>query len=95
VANLPLGVTELSRFDQGQIRVRRGDRLLLYTDGVVEAPDKSGHLFGAERLLDVLQRTAGSPSPTVKQAVLSAVRAHTCGPLNHSDCTVLVIEIDG
>jgi sigma-B regulation protein RsbU (phosphoserine phosphatase) len=95
LANLPIGVTELTRFDQGQMRIRRGDRLFLYTDGVIEAPDEAGSLFGAERLLNVLQQTSDDPLPAVKEAVLSAVRAHTGGPMNHDDVTVLALEIGG
>ena len=94
LANLPVGVTELSRFDQGRIRLRRGDRLLLYTDGVLEAPDATGQLFGMERLRDVLERTVGAPLSAVKESVLAAVRDHTGGSLTHDDVTVLAIEIE-
>jgi phosphoserine phosphatase RsbU/P len=94
LANLPLGVTELSRFDQGRIRLRQGDRLLLFTDGVLEAPDSAGKLFGLDRLTDVLQQTVNAPLPIVKESVLSAVSRHTCGPLTHDDVTVLAIEIE-
>jgi phosphoserine phosphatase RsbU/P len=94
LANLPVGVTDLSRFDQGSVRVRRGDRLLLYTDGVIEAPDAAGQLFGLERLTDVLEQTADAPLSVVKESVLSAVSSHTGGPLTHDDVTVLAIEIE-
>jgi sigma-B regulation protein RsbU (phosphoserine phosphatase) len=94
LANLPVGVTDLSRFDQGRVRLRRGDRLLLYTDGVLEAPDAAGQLFGLERLTDVLQQTADAPLSIVKESVLSAVCDHTGGPLTHDDVTVLAIEIE-
>jgi sigma-B regulation protein RsbU (phosphoserine phosphatase) len=92
--NLPVGVTDKTRFDQGQMRLRRGDRLLLYTDGVIEAPDPAGRLFGVERLLEVLNREGGQELRMLRDAVLGAVRQHTGGPLTHDDVTVLAIEIE-
>jgi sigma-B regulation protein RsbU (phosphoserine phosphatase) len=94
LANLPVGVTEFSRFDQGRLRLRRGDLLLLYTDGVLEAPNAVGQLFGLERLSEVLQQTADAPLSVVKESVLTAVRGHTGGPLTHDDVTVLAIEVE-
>lgn len=93
LANLPVGVTGLSNYDQGRRWLRRGDRLLLYTDGVVEAPDAAGRLFGLDRLVDVLDETATAPLPVVKASVLAAVQCHTGGSLAHDDVTVLAIEI--
>jgi sigma-B regulation protein RsbU (phosphoserine phosphatase) len=93
LANLPIGITGASRFDQGKLSLRRGDRLLLYTDGLIEAPDPSGRVFGLERLMDVLQNTTAEPLHVVKDSVLSTIRSHTGGPLTHDDVTVLAIEI--
>jgi phosphoserine phosphatase RsbU/P len=93
LANLPVGVTEASRFDQGRRRVRRGDRLLLFTDGVIEAPDAAGRLFGLERLTNVLQAHAAAPLAELTEAVVGAVRQHVGGPLTHDDVTVLALEI--
>lgn len=37
----------------------KGDRLILFTDGVIEAKDKGGELFGYERLEEFVKRNAG------------------------------------
>jgi sigma-B regulation protein RsbU (phosphoserine phosphatase) len=94
LANLPIGVTDQSRFDQGRMRVRRGDRLLLYTDGVLEAPDEGGKLYGAKRLQAVLDDVGEAPLSNVIDSVLASLRAHTGGPLTHDDVTLLAIEIE-
>jgi phosphoserine phosphatase RsbU/P len=93
LANLPVGITGETRFDQAKAWLRRGDRLLLYTDGVVEAPDGAGRLFGIERLIDVLNRSADAPLAIQRDATIGAVREHTGGPLEHDDVTVLALEI--
>jgi sigma-B regulation protein RsbU (phosphoserine phosphatase) len=47
-----------------------GDRLVLYTDGLVECTGPSGEMFGFDRVLEQLQRTAaGSPQRIVSELV--------------------------
>jgi sigma-B regulation protein RsbU (phosphoserine phosphatase) len=93
LANLPIGITDASRFDQGKLWLRRGDRLLLYTDGLIEAPDSAGRLFGLVRLVDALQHAADEPLHVLKDTVLSELRSHTGGPPIHDDVTLLAVEI--
>ena len=91
--NAPLGVIEDCEFDQQHVPLVAGDRLLLYTDGLVEAPNQDDELFGEIRLLDTLNEAAGEPLSELKQTVLEAVREHSSGSLRHDDVTVLAIEV--
>jgi sigma-B regulation protein RsbU (phosphoserine phosphatase) len=67
--------------------------MLLYTDGLVEAPAPGGELFGLDRLRAVLDKLGDASLHATKAAVLDAVRQHTGGPLDHDDVTVLVVEV--
>ena len=91
--NLPLGVPFDAPYKQKQMRLMKGDRLFLYTDGVIEAPDANGELFDMERLIEVLEKTGDKDLREVKHDVLAAVRAHTGGSLAHDDVTMLAVEI--
>ena len=62
-ANLPLGVLGAMVYDEGVIHLRRGDRLVFYTDGVTECPSPQEEEFGEERLREVLKRI---PMPTLQ-----------------------------
>ncbi len=53
---LPLGMAESAEFSVMHFQLVPGDRLMLMSDGVAEAQDKLGHLFGFERIHDMLQR---------------------------------------
>jgi sigma-B regulation protein RsbU (phosphoserine phosphatase) len=94
-ANLPLGVMRGTRYDQNEIELRRGDRLFLYTDGVLECPDASGDDFGEDRLLSVLRRTEKLSLSEAKEAVTRALRSHAGGDFAHDDCTFVIAEILG
>ncbi|MFH1057372.1 MAG: fused response regulator/phosphatase [Pseudomonadota bacterium] len=53
-----LGVFESDRlplaFEDRLLQLSPGDRMVIYTDGLTEAPDPQGRLYGAQRLLDLL-----------------------------------------
>lgn len=90
---LPLGVLDESQYRQDSFDSSTGDKLFLFTDGVVEAMDHNGVLFGTDRLLDVLKRTRGFGVSEIRQSVLDAILAHTGGTLEQDDVTFMVIEI--
>ena len=62
----------------GEIAVEHGDRLLLYTDGVTEAADPTGDLFGEAHLRDLLGSVPGDANAVVA-AIVSEVRKHAPG----------------
>jgi sigma-B regulation protein RsbU (phosphoserine phosphatase) len=55
VGGLPLGIEPGAAYDTAAIDLRPGDALILYTDGVVEAFDEKGDLFGDERWLNAIR----------------------------------------
>jgi len=89
--SIPLG-SPLCRPSTAHAGFEAGSRLVLYSDGVVEAPDPDGEPFGYERLVDILRRSAGSPSEAVIGQVLAAVQAHHGRPRPVDDITVLVVD---
>ena len=93
----PLGVS----FDPevpsvGAENLEPGDRLLLYTDGVIEARSPGGHFFGVERLGDLVVREAqsGLPAPEVLRRLGRAILEHQQGRLQ-DDATTLLVEWAG
>jgi hypothetical protein len=53
---LPLGMSPTAKFSLMHFQLAPGDRLLLMSDGVVEAQDKDGQLFGFDRVNTLLQQ---------------------------------------
>jgi serine phosphatase RsbU (regulator of sigma subunit) len=51
---LPLGMTEGATFSVMHFKLAEGDRLMLLSDGIVEATDENGHLFGFDRVHELM-----------------------------------------
>jgi hypothetical protein len=70
-----------------------GDRVLLYTDGVVEARDADGEFFGVDRLADLVVRAAGAghPAPETMRRLMHAILDHQAGALQ-DDATTMLVE---
>lgn len=92
-SNLPLGVLPQTTYCQDQVQLEPGDRLFLYTDGVVECPNEAGEPFGPERLLATLQNAQDDRPQQIKQGVLNALRAHAGDSLSHDDMTLMLVEV--
>jgi serine phosphatase RsbU (regulator of sigma subunit) len=56
---LPLGMIESAEFSEMRFQLKNGDRLVLMSDGIAEATDVNGQLFGFDRVHDLLS-TAGT-----------------------------------
>jgi serine phosphatase RsbU (regulator of sigma subunit) len=80
-------------FEAGRARLGPGDLLLLFSDGVTEARSPAGELFGAARLLAVLEDAAAATAEGVVEAVRAAVAAFADGGRPADDLTLLAVEL--
>lgn len=80
-----------ARYRSAQTALGTGDRLFLYTDGVNEAMNARGELFGNDRLFAALGSAEGPLVPAVK----SAVEGFAAGAEQADDITMLELEIEG
>jgi serine phosphatase RsbU (regulator of sigma subunit) len=92
IINPPLGL-QADNPDVGEERLERGDRLLLYTDGVIEARDADGEFFGISRLVDLVSReaAAGRPAAETMRRLNLAILDHQEGVLQ-DDATTLTVQ---
>jgi sigma-B regulation protein RsbU (phosphoserine phosphatase) len=79
----------------GELTLASGDFLVLYTDGVTEAMDRGGQVFGAERLVAVLERACAEGAAGIVEAVVRDVAAHTAGAEQSDDITMIVLKRGG
>jgi len=91
---LLMGVRENVAFEEKQIQLQSGDVLLLYTDGVTEADNGSGELFGIERLCKILQsRHLESPQTIIDAIILNVADFSSTIPME-DDVTIVVMKVE-
>jgi len=91
-SNLPLGVLPDARYEQAQTRLQPGDRLFLYTDGVLDCPNAEEEPFGQQRLLGILNGARNKSLSAIKKRLLASLRRHSDRPQPHDDITVMLVE---
>jgi sigma-B regulation protein RsbU (phosphoserine phosphatase) len=74
--NFPLGVFPDTFFEMKKTTFKRGDMLVLFTDGVVEARNKN-ELFGLNNLKQELQKNKDQPLEVIKEQLLQAIKNFT------------------
>jgi sigma-B regulation protein RsbU (phosphoserine phosphatase) len=88
-----LGVFEAAGFEQERVRLERGDRIVLFTDGIVEAENPAGDDFGDSRLTDVVVRRRDANAAALIDGIFGQVTRFTAGPLQ-DDATVVVLAVE-
>ena len=92
---LVLGALAGVRYGVGELQLKPGDAIYLYTDGITEQPDAAGELYGEARLLASLAGCADRSEEAALDTVLADVRRHAAGVEQADDCTQLIIRYDG
>jgi sigma-B regulation protein RsbU (phosphoserine phosphatase) len=92
VGGTVLGIMEDFPFDDETITLAPGDVLVLYSDGITEAPDAGSELFGEQRLVDVVRTHCRERASLIKDAILDAVRTHAGEGAAADDITLVIVK---
>ena len=88
----PIGVSADATYTSETIRLEAGDRLILYTDGVVEALSSRDIPFGEERFLKTLVRNQAEPIDGCLDAVMKSLENWACHVNLRDDLSLIGIE---
>jgi len=94
-SGLPLGKSADSDYQETAIELTLevGDKLFLYTDGLVEEESPSGEAFGYDRLEAILNANIGTEHPeTLRNILMDALRVHCRGTAYTDDVTIVIIS---
>ncbi len=82
-----------AKYKEYELTLEPGSKLFLYTDGVPEATDADGQMFGAERMTDALNADSGASPEQILKNVRAAVDGFVRDAEQFDDLTMLCIEI--
>jgi sigma-B regulation protein RsbU (phosphoserine phosphatase) len=89
----PLGILEDADYQETQLQLEPGDRVVFYTDGIVEAMNEREEIFGFERLMEVIQEARSMNADSLLQEIKDQVNAFAGGAAQHDDLTVIVLSV--
>ncbi|MDQ1397438.1 MAG: hypothetical protein QOG64_2697 [Acidimicrobiaceae bacterium] len=93
-AQLPMGLFEATEYVRQPLELRGGDRLVLVSDGVLEAVPPEGEEFGETRLEAAILATAGAPPHEAVRHLVRALLDYQQSELR-DDATILMLDWRG
>jgi hypothetical protein len=90
----PLGVKRRDPFREHTVEFSTGDRLILYSDGLIEAVDDDGEPFGFERFERTLLECGHMTADDIKKTLLLSIRKFTRNRPPDDDQTLVVVSFD-
>jgi len=92
---LMVGIFPGLSYDEDQVVLAPGDRLILYSDGVTEAESSSTEQYEEARLEECLRTSGGASPDDIVRIVIDSVRTFADGYAQADDITVLVVRYLG
>jgi len=89
----PLGILEDVGYQETRLELAPGDRVVLYTDGIVEAMNEQEEMYGFDRLLEVVQGAKSMTAESLLKEILDRVNEFAGGAAQHDDLTVIVVRV--
>jgi serine phosphatase RsbU (regulator of sigma subunit) len=90
---LPLGIRHETAYVALEIDLSAGDTLVFFTDGLIEAHDPARHMFGFERVEQLIREYGDRQPEELIEILLDAVYAFIGPTPQHDDITVLVVKV--
>ena len=87
-----LGICEEIALDEQTVELSKGNMLLLYSDGITDAPNRQNVHFGYDGLVKMVGQMINPSASAVCGELIQAVNKHQAGSLQYDDMTVVVMR---
>ena len=89
----PLGIVDFAEYQETKVQLNSGDLVIFYTDGVVEALNKKGKMYGFERFIEVIKSNRGLDAEIFLEKLIDDVNSFVGKAEQHDDLTIVVIKV--
>ncbi len=90
---MPLGLFDDASYDEFRFKMKPGDMFVFFSDGILDARNRKGELFGRGRVEQIIEECAGRSADAVVDSLFTAVAEHSAGVETFDDQTVLAIKV--
>ncbi len=95
VSNIPLGIDDITEYEQVAVQLDVGDLVLCYSDSLIESHDATGEMLGEQGLLAIANEIDTTNAAEVTAKLLQAIGSRAVGNLENDDVTVLLFRPNG
>jgi sigma-B regulation protein RsbU (phosphoserine phosphatase) len=92
---LPLGLFDDAEYDELTFRAKPGDVFVFFSDGILDARNRAGDMFGRSRVEQIVAGCAEASAESVVNTLFEAVAQHAAGEETFDDQTVVAIKVKG
>jgi len=92
---LPLGLFDDAEYDEFTFQAEADDVFVFFSDGILDATNKAGELFGRTRLEKVITEGYSNSAESMVKAIFKAAAEHASGVETFDDQTVVAIKVKG
>ena len=92
---LPLGLFDEAEYDEFEFRMKAGDMFVFFSDGILDARNRKGELFGRGRVEKIIAECTGDSAACVVESLFKAAAEHSAGVETFDDQTVVAIRVQG
>jgi len=93
--SLPIGTMEGTPFREREFQLYPGDSLFVYTDGVAEATDPAGRLFGTDRILETLNADPDATTHSTLATMMEKIDSFAAEAEQFDDITMMCFRYQG
>jgi serine phosphatase RsbU (regulator of sigma subunit)/CHASE2 domain-containing sensor protein len=90
----PLGILDEANYEETELKMEPGDKVVYYTDGIVEAMNKNEDMYGFDRLNDVVKASTAENAEDLMNDIIKDVSDFTGAAPQHDDLTIIVVSAD-
>ena len=92
VPNLPLGGIQREKFDGIKLNFKKGDLIVMISDGLPELPNPNEEILDYEKVEQCLKNNSKKGAEEIKDALVNLSEEWSNGILNPDDITIVVIK---
>ena len=90
---LPLGLFDEAEYDEFRFKMKPGDMFVFFSDGILDARDRSGEMFGRGRVEKIIAECGSKSADCVVDRLFKAAAEHSAGVETFDDQTVVAIKV--
>jgi sigma-B regulation protein RsbU (phosphoserine phosphatase) len=94
-SNMPLGIMDITEYEEFDVELEAGDCLLSYTDALIESRDADGEMLGEAGVLRILGLLGNVEPQNMIETLLKEIGERYPENLSEDDVTVLVVRANG